>query len=373
MTSSKKEQFAFNFICERQKAWAQVNGIILNSNRNNMYVRELSDNLIIPLSDREFEEFDTGGQETSDHMFALHSSSALTFNFFQIWRVKELVDALGESLFSTSGFDRISFEEPFPTGLPGMSPHLDVLLEGKNLEPVAIECKFTEPYYQKLPSPSIRDPYFNDDLWTGLPKCYELLESIASRKIRFTRLDAVQLLKHTLGLSKRYGVSGFKLVYLWYNFTCGEATTLEKEIAIFEEEIADEVDFQSITYQDAIIALDKYRSVIHDYFAYMEKRYFDDTLQAKIRDKDGDLITFDTKVIGMRASGDDEVIAAYVECYWDPEEDENFPDLTTMLTKPEVIKLKHYIDWIIETMDTTEQYNDEGNKFSFSLIPKSGE
>ena len=268
------ERVPFELIVSRQKTWAQTKGITLNEDQ--AYVSELKDNLLSPLSQDNIAEFNTGGQEMNNHMLALHSSSALALNFFHFWRKLNRLDVLGNCVFKEPNFKSLRFEASFPTGLMGTAPHLDVLLEGNNAKPVAIESKFTEPYSKILSEPEISNSYFNDALWAGLPKSYSLLKRIHGGELVFQRLDAVQLLKHTLGLSKykHFGAFGFRLFLLWYDFASEMASKMEREIEVFLAETRDEIDFQSLSYQDAFLSLSEHKSICPDYFTYMQERYF---------------------------------------------------------------------------------------------------
>jgi hypothetical protein len=195
-------------------------------------------------------------------------------NFFETWRTDPgLLDILANSLFNESGFQSIHFETSYPTGLLGTAPHLDIFLTGENAKPVAIEAKYTEPYSKVISRPKIAKSYFKEALWAGLPKSYSLLTRIHEGELVFQRLDAVQLLKHTLGLSKHF-MAGFRLFLLWYDFPSEVASKMEKEIEVFINETRDEIDFQSLSYQEAFLCLHEHRSVCPDYFAYMQERYF---------------------------------------------------------------------------------------------------
>ena len=79
----------------------------------------------------------------------------------------------------------------------------------------------------------------------------------------------------SLGLKRKYGKKGFRLLYLWYD-------TLGKEGHIHKEEIEeftnitkkDGVKFQSISYQELIYRLIKDSSDEHrEYIDYLSNRY----------------------------------------------------------------------------------------------------
>ena len=111
--------------------------------------------------------------------------------------------------------DRLRFEVQYPTGLGGVFPHLDVVIDRQGGVPLAIESKFTEVY-----SPArneFRPSYFEKPgFWEGFEQTEKLAQGIADGSERFEYLGAAQLVKHALGLKHAFGPEGFRLLYLWY-------------------------------------------------------------------------------------------------------------------------------------------------------------
>lgn len=148
------------------------------------------------------------GQEWLSKIRAIHSSSALAANTFGRWKSDPSKLTFGK----VSDFDPPRLEAKCPTGLHGTPPNLDVLLE--SLDTVfGIESKFLEPLKLTVPKISVsysrkKLPLCEDAWWT-------LLERV--RQGPPSHLDAAQLIKHYLGLRKRFP-EGKKvcLVYLYW-------------------------------------------------------------------------------------------------------------------------------------------------------------
>lgn len=220
-------------IRKRQKVWAARQEINID---NDGYVCKLEDNLLLLLSEEAEAEFrsaqgdELGSEGKRGKMQALHSSSALVVNFFLYWRVNNKLNDIAKACGISDAVTKMQFEQLFPTGLEGNSPQPDILFTGAGL-PAVVESKFAEPY-QKHIVRRIKNKYLNtSDLWAGLTKCETLVKLIKREeqgKTRFTYLDAPQLLKHILGLTKRFGVLKFELHYLWYELSSTEAEEHKK-------------------------------------------------------------------------------------------------------------------------------------------------
>jgi hypothetical protein len=84
------------------------------------------------------------------------------------------------------------------------------------------------------------------------------------------------LIKHTLGLSRRYGPSGFRLYYLWYS-VLGEAAALHQaEIERFARGVEGDIEFVPMTYQALFGALCDLAEPAPGYIEYLRDRYFPD-------------------------------------------------------------------------------------------------
>lgn len=267
-------------IKETQRRWADQRAIPHTAND---YVLNLKDNFFHAMNTETTADYEKGdGCELGrkgqlGKLWALFSSSALVCNVFDYWRGREsaaLLMACGISKKLTN----LSFEQKFPTGLPGNPPNLDVLLrsDDQDTRPTLIESKFTEPYRTHDWRGSFQLSYFQKpSLWDGLDACKRLAQEMTGGRcsIPFIYLDAPQLLKHVLGLTRAYP-RGFKLLYLWYAAPASlEADHHRTEIARFTEVVRAEVCFSSMTYQELFAAL--LPSMTGEaYVEYLRARYF---------------------------------------------------------------------------------------------------
>ena len=83
------------------------------------------------------------GRTRPAKMKALHSSSALAVNFFDLWTGRD-PDPLKKALNLDKEILDIQFERQYPTGLAGNPPNLDVALDLEGGLTLAIESKFSE-------------------------------------------------------------------------------------------------------------------------------------------------------------------------------------------------------------------------------------
>ncbi len=188
------------------------------------------------------------GNELEGKFRAAHSSSALAANTFGPWRHHP--HAL--RLLDHSGFTSFQFERQCPTGLGGIPPNLDFLVEGPDLV-IGAESKFLEILTPKLPhfSPSYRRE--------NLPQMEEswarLLDSLPSGPKQY--LDAAQLVRHYLGLRNQPEFKGKQVILLyifwepenWRDFP--EYRQHRAELAAFQEAVRDsEISFAWMSYPD---------------------------------------------------------------------------------------------------------------------------
>ena len=269
----------YRLICNQQQAWAHQRGIKFDKDG---YTFSLDDNLFLPLLPEVKKKFQSGkGDELGSggkrgKMQALHSSSALAVNVFQYW-VNRDVSNIASACGAPQGITEMHFERTHTTSLGGIPPHLDIEFSGNGLKPLAIESKFTEPYHRHTKR-LIKRKYLNvPDLWAGLPGCEKLIRRIHEEergKTSFSYLDAPQLLKHILGLTKAYGADGFNLLYLWYEVASPEARSHRKELKEFEKYIGEEVTFREMTYQEFFETIKKSHGVDKGYISCLAERYF---------------------------------------------------------------------------------------------------
>lgn len=241
----------------------------------------LADNLFSPMSEdiqRQFAD-GSGGELGTElrpgKMASLRSSSALAYNFFAPW-VGRNAQPLGSVLGHRLSDHTIAFEQKFRHGLWSMPPNIDVVLDSLQPRPLAIECKFTEPYGTKPLHKTIDDKYFagHHGRWleVGLPKCQELAQSLG-RTVHFRRLGVGQLLKHFLGLSRTTKLSP-RLVYLWFDSRCDEAQEHREELERFRGHLDFPIEFSAISYQDAFEAIRSGEEPAVGYCNYLQSRYF---------------------------------------------------------------------------------------------------
>lgn len=258
-----------------QVAWADRHGVPHNS--SNM-CETVADNLFIPLGIDAAAEFGDGaGSElgTSDapgSMASLRSSSALAVNVFDPWRGRDVAQL--SSLFVADRLaNHIRFEVQYPTGLRGIPPHLDVVIDKPGGIPLAIESKFTEVY-----SPArndFRHSYFDKPgLWDGFDQVHEMASAIADGSVQFEYLGAAQLIKHALGLKNAYGPMGFRLLYLYYERCSEIADAHEAETDRFAKIAQQDMEFAAMTYQELFERLKTVKEPLPGYMEYLGERYF---------------------------------------------------------------------------------------------------
>ena len=262
-------------IIASQTAWATRNGVPLNASSR---CANVEDNLFSPLNEDTAAEFgggagdELGTPESPGSMASLRSSSALAVNVFDAWRGRDL-SPLAPLLAASEAAARVRFEVTYPTGLRGIPPHLDVVIDHPGGSPVAIESKFTEIY---APAHNdFRPSYFEDpDLWIGFGRTHDVALRIAEGTEWFERLGAAQLIKHALGLKHAHGSNGFRLLYLWYEWPGEAAETHKREVQRFAESIGGDFDFAAVTYQDLFGDLRDLPEPGPGYIAYLANRYF---------------------------------------------------------------------------------------------------
>jgi hypothetical protein len=265
-------------IKKRQLYWAASRGIGVAPNGR---VKSLEDNLFGPLhpeSRKEISEGDGGEMGTPENvgkLYSLWSSAALPCNVFDYWRERSLAPLLSALSVQDSTYEQPRFEQKFRTGVRNAQANLDVLFRasGSGCLPIAVESKFTEPY-QSGERECLRPSYFQKvETWDTLPACRATAESLSIPK-RFEYLDAGQLLKHILGLTRTFGQSRFVLLYLWFEVEGSEASDKHRgEVVEFSHLVAPEVLFRFETYQRFFSRLTPH-VVGTSYETYLRSRYF---------------------------------------------------------------------------------------------------
>lgn len=275
-------------IRKRQLEWARKEELSLENNNDyknlRFYVKELEENLFKALSNETRNEYEeASGNELTDSngvkakMKALYSSSALVVNTFQYWRNKKEVNTIAKALFGgrpPQQFVDLEFERQFEVTHPARGlANIDVVLSNRNGCICAVESKFCEVY--STPSIELSNTYNDPKLWEGLKNIHKHAYAIRDRECRYEHLDALQLIKHTIGILKQYNKENFTLVYLWYNTPTDAASTHEKEIAKFCNIIQkDGINFHHTTYQEVLKYIDAHNEEAHnEYIEYHKSRY----------------------------------------------------------------------------------------------------
>jgi hypothetical protein len=216
-------------------------------------------------------------------MCAVHSSSAIGVNIFQYWIGKNTSNiscALGLSSKESKTAKEIHFEHKFEISSNfRFSPNIDVVIfceDSSKIKAYGIECKFSEAYSQRDHS-GLKEKYITEikDQWLDIPNLFELAKTISPDDKLYQHLHPAQLLKHILGLKNKYGKSGFKLLYLWYDVHGKEGFDHSQEIEMFSEITKlDEIGFHSIRYQELISNLGKdFYLDNKEYVDYLSNRY----------------------------------------------------------------------------------------------------
>lgn len=284
---------AYEYITSKQTQWALNRGIRLIGSKvtrgRPARTLDLDKNLFEPLNLDVRKSFEQGdGNEISGNpskMQAVHSSSALGVNVFQYWQRIEQVSVIA----SACGFCRkgnaiskkIVFEDKYPVDddldkFP-IAPNIDVVFhnsDSSRFKRFAVECKFSEAYGSQKHS-GLKPAYLElIQLWSDIPSLYDFAKSICPNE-NFIHLHSAQLIKHILGLKRKFGKNGFRLLYLWYD-------VLGKEGAVHRDEIekfsgiakADGIYFDAMSYQELILVMSKeYRQEHANYIKYLSERY----------------------------------------------------------------------------------------------------
>ena len=193
----------------------QIQDVGTNVSARQFYLKELNDNLIEPMSEKVFQAYSGGnGNELSDKMLALRSSSAMTYNLLGNGSVNFQGDnSIGEGLYE------VSFEKQLHTlrrSEHGLPANLDAFLYcQENREVIACEMKMTEWIFNRpcalRNAYLIPDNYDNPTVATAFidaakniiapPSDYEDTQegiSIAQYASALRQYDAFQMLKHAL-------------------------------------------------------------------------------------------------------------------------------------------------------------------------------
>lgn len=216
--------------------------------RENGYAARPEWNLVpgVRLEDIQADFLQGSGSELEGKFCAAHSSSALAANTFGPWRNQpEKLNLLG-----MSGFTSFRFERQCPTGLGGIPPNLDFLVEGPEIV-IGAESKFLEILTPK--KPHFAASYKPENL-PQMEKCWaDWMEELKEGPEQF--LDAAQLVRHYLGLRNQPEFQGKKIILLYIFWEPENAMDFQEyrqhreELAVFESKVKkSEVTFVWMTY-----------------------------------------------------------------------------------------------------------------------------
>ncbi|MEK6616420.1 MAG: hypothetical protein AABZ32_09960 [Bacteroidota bacterium] len=289
-----RSSLGIEYIQTKQEIWAESKGINLIGSKGEhgrkMYTTTLNENLFLPMNSIVKQAFDEGdGNEITQQngfpakMQALHSSSALAVNVFQYWmtrNISTIASACGLCNKDNTNPKSISFERKFEIDEKfQFSPNIDVVIENSsnfNFKVFAIECKFTEAY-STMSHLGLKEKYISlESIWDDIPNIFQLARSISPNDNDFIYLHPAQLIKHILGLKRKYGKNGFRLLYLWYDTFGEEGFGHKKEIERFTKIGQDDgIKFHSLSYQELILRLRMNCLDEHsEYVNYLSNRYF---------------------------------------------------------------------------------------------------
>lgn len=207
-----------NMIC--QKSFSPV--------RSKFYFENLDDNFYEPMADDIKAAYDNGaGNERTDKMHALRSSSAMTYNLLGNGPV-----IVKENSIIGSGTYRLQYEKQLETLKNSKAPAtLDAFLE-KDDELCFCEMKLFEPLYHKTNFlKELSSNYDDMDRYIFTDSAYSFTESLDKLKISdIKRYDACQMYKHALGIYN----------YVRQNELKGKKVTLLNCVWIMDADLKDE-------------------------------------------------------------------------------------------------------------------------------------
>lgn len=282
-----------DFVQEKFRAWAMRSGLALQGSAGNRgalnYVVEQETNFFRGLTTSTKKAFQDGaGKEldgTVPSISALHSSAAMSVNLFQYWLENDQPENIAKALqVQSTGISVVEFERKYPVcqdwaklGLQ-KPPHLDLGIDYNDSRRVGVECKLSEPYYERHGEKwgTLSEKYLNiPDIWKDIPAWYALAKKLTESTEGFTRLDPAQLVKHALGLKFGKESDQVRLVYLYFDAIGDEAAEHRKEVQRFHALISnDPIHFVPVTVQEFIIrSLQLFRENHREYIDYIASRY----------------------------------------------------------------------------------------------------
>ena len=200
----------------------------------------------VQLADIQADFLQGSGNELEGKFCAAHSSSALAANTFGPWRkIPQELNLLG-----MSGFTSFQFERQCPTGLGGIPPNLDFLVDGPEIV-IGAESKFLEILTPK--QPKFAHSYKPENLPQMEKSWSEWMAELKAGPEQY--LDAAQLVRHYLGLRNQPEFKGKKILLLYIFWEPENALDFpeyrqhREELAIFESKVKkSDVTFAWMTY-----------------------------------------------------------------------------------------------------------------------------
>ncbi|GEM_PF-4549333 len=240
------------------------------------YLSDINDNLYIPISLKNRYQFIKGNggelESSKPKMSALHSSSALFYNFFIPYQsnrvaLEFLLDIKINNDFSFTFEAQNSFRVHKSTAISNLDG--EIYFYKNNIDYfVGIESKFLEPLSH---SPSIKKSYLIDKiLKEKFPNSINLLQDQYNNN-SYKHFSPEQIIKHWFGL-KSNNKHQCSMIYVYYDLIDNMIDKYHKnEIDQFMEYIKDEISFKSIPYS---LLLDKIKVLNVDHYNYLNDRYF---------------------------------------------------------------------------------------------------
>ncbi len=250
-----------------------------------IYTKSIEENLYLSLSEKSRNELlggdgnELGNDFNPGKIQALHSSSALAVNFFEYWRANNDFSKIAKAIrIPSTNISSIAYESKYPILLDQEKhPNIDVCFKYKNGTIIGIECKFTEPFQNRINDHGLKDKYLKEaGIWDELPNLKKLASKLSPDDNEFQYLHCAQLIKHTLGLlNSLKDKDKFRLVYLYYPALMGNNEKYNSEIEIFAEALTkDNIRFSSIIWQELIKYFNEnITEQDKDYVNYVTNRY----------------------------------------------------------------------------------------------------
>lgn len=209
-----------------------------------------------------------GDELGSGKLLSLESSAALVANAFGYFldRPKDLPPLFAGDYGWPCRTLKLEGIARFPWS-GGRHPCLDVLIETDSAL-IGVESKRYEPFRTK--NAGELSTAYDRDVWGEAMDRYKAVRNgLRTGSLGFEHLDAVQLVKHALGLrttAERKHLSSVVLIYLYAepkSWGCGKTVRVEhvqahrREVCRFGELVAgDEVEFRQMSYQELLSVWD---------------------------------------------------------------------------------------------------------------------